>query len=199
MRYHTLFISNFTDAVGNKMNMKKIVLFLFLALLSAGAQAQQICRVAIIATTPDSDFVVNNDGTVTHTKTKLMWKRCGEGQTFDSVNNDCTGTATTRTWDNALQIPQTLNSSGGFAGYSDWRIPNIKELSSIVELKCVTPALNTTLFPGVSSASVWSSTINSGGTSKLVSLSSDTGTFDGNDADILRTSSYGVRLVRTAD
>ena len=73
--------------------------------------------------TPDSRYTVNNDGTVTDNETGLMWMQCSEGLAWElsgGVGN-CTGTATTHTWDAA----SALANGKEFAGYSDWRPPGI--------------------------------------------------------------------------
>ncbi|MBA5248768.1 MAG: DUF1566 domain-containing protein, partial [Gammaproteobacteria bacterium] len=69
-------------------------------------------------------YVDNGDGTVTDKTTGLMWKKCSEGQN----GNNCTGTAKTYKWQAALDHAKTVN----FAGHSDWRLPTIKELHSLV-------------------------------------------------------------------
>jgi len=91
--------------------------------------------------TPTSDFTDNGNGTVTHTKTGLMWKRCAEGQTWDG--STCTGNGTGMNWSDAL----TTAEGATFAGHSDWRLPNVKELYSIVETCGGGPAINQTVFP----------------------------------------------------
>ncbi len=100
----------------------------------------------LVETTPTADFDISaTDGTVIHTKTGLMWKRCAEGQTWDGTT--CTGSASNFNWQNALAA--AANST--FAGYSDWRLPNIKELQSIVESCGYSPAINRTIFPAIPS------------------------------------------------
>lgn len=41
----------------------------------------------------------------------------------------------------------------------DWRIPNIKELSTIIERACTSPARNTDIFPVTVASVMWSSTL----------------------------------------
>ncbi len=111
--------------------------------------AEQTCQTDYPQTTPSSQFEVHGDGTVTDKKTKLIWKRCVQGL---SGNNCSEGTAINVNWEQALQ--EADNNS-------DWRLPNIKELQSIVEKQCANPALNTQIFPGDSTGSnVWSSSPN---------------------------------------
>ena len=99
--------------------------------------------------TPTSDFTDNGDGTVTHQKTGLTWMRCSLGQTWTGTT--CSGTAQTYTYATAKK--QTAN----FAGYSDWRLPNIAELQTIVERDNYYPAINTELFPNTPDDAFWSS------------------------------------------
>ena len=110
-----------------------------------------------VPTTPTSDFVDNQDGTVTHKITGLTWMRCAMGRTWTGTT--CSGTAQAYGYDNAIQ--QTAN----FAGYSDWRLPNIAELQTIVERDSVTSAINAELFPNTPYFnSFWSSSPNVGRT-----------------------------------
>ena len=136
-------------------------LWLTLLAMSYAVQAQTCKPESIPASTPNSQLQDNGDGTITDTKTGLIWKRCLEGQS----GSDCaSGSAEAFTWQQALQRAQTVNSGGGFAGFSDWRVPTIKELSSLVEYQCWEPAINLTRFPHASSDGVWSSSAVAGNT-----------------------------------
>jgi len=110
-----------------------------LALMLPSVGQAQICRDDILASTPDSRFLINSDGTVHDTATDLIWKRCAEGQT----DAGCAGDPTHYTWQQALQ----LAAQARFADYSDWRLPDINELQSIVEQRCFDPAINLRIFP----------------------------------------------------
>ena len=147
-------------------------LWLTLLAMSYAVQAQTCKPESIPASTPNSQLQDNGDGTITDTKTGLIWKRCLEGQS----GSDCaSGSAEAFTWQQALQRAQTVNSSGGFAGFSDWRLPTIKELSSLVEHQCVGPAINLTRFPHASSDGLWSSSAVAGSASKAWSVGFDDG------------------------
>ena len=119
-------------------------LWLTLLAMSYAVQAQTCQPESIPASTPNSQLQDNGDGTITDRKTGLIWKQCLEGQS----GSDCASSGVEIfSWQQALQRAQTVNSSGGFAGFSDWRLPTIKELSSLVEHQCVGPAINLTRFP----------------------------------------------------
>lgn len=118
-------------------------------LTGAAAQAAQTCNTHIPETNPSSIYEVHGNGTVTDTRTGLMWKQCLEGQT----GADCSGSSPTSIrWAEALEHAE----SHSFAGYSDWRLPNSKELESLVEHRCVQPAINEGVFPNAPSSPVWS-------------------------------------------
>lgn len=63
-------------------------------------------------------FVDNVNGTITDKSTGLMWTQADSGTGMD--------------WKQALAWAQTKNISN-YLGYSDWRLPNVKELQSIVD------------------------------------------------------------------
>lgn len=138
-------------------NLKRSLGSLLLCgLLPATSFAQQ-CNPAALITTPTSRFIDNGDGVVTDTKTNLMWQKCSYGQS----GNDCsTGATIPLPWKESLQYVESLNNSSGFAGHVDWRLPNAKELSSLLERSCFIPAINLAVFPNVDSSngSFWSST-----------------------------------------
>ena len=127
------------------------------ALLVAGFQARAVTlctagnpnTTSVAETTPTSAFVNNNDGTLTHSLTGLMWKRCAQGLSGASC---ATGAATPMTWSAALAAAVADTT----AGHSDWRLPNKKELESIVEFCGYSPAINQTLFPATPAWVFWS-------------------------------------------
>lgn len=64
-------------------------------------------------------------------KGNLFWMRCSLGQAWSGAT--CTGKATKHVWDDAKVLPGLMNSQGGFAGVSDWRLPTILELYTLVD------------------------------------------------------------------
>ncbi|MCK5663687.1 MAG: DUF1566 domain-containing protein, partial [Thiotrichaceae bacterium] len=84
------------------------------------------CNSSISQSTPDTQLIDNSDGTVTDNATSLMWKQCLEGASGNGACNE--ESPSLLSWTEALNLAGT-----SFATYTDWRLPNIKELSSIVE------------------------------------------------------------------
>lgn len=93
------------------MNIRTVLIGLAMSLgmaTAAGAQTR---------------FTISANGTeVTDSQTSLTWRRCVEGMTLSGAA--CTGS------------PLTLTHSGAFARaktQEGWRLPNVKELASIVD------------------------------------------------------------------
>jgi len=98
-------------------------------------------------TKPNQNYRDNNDGTITDIKTGLMWQKCSLGLTGEASDFTCTtGAVQSFTWLSALE---SANSDINY-GYSDWRLPNVNELASLIETACFTPAINESMFPATS-------------------------------------------------
>jgi len=125
-----------------------------LALLFWAGHAQAVpCQNNIPASNPDAVYIDHGDGTVTDTRTDLMWKQCAEGL---SGTNCQIGSAQNFTWADALARAKAST----FANYADWRLPNVKELSSLVEECRWAPSINTNRFPNTPSEPFWSGSPN---------------------------------------
>jgi hypothetical protein len=95
-----------------------------------------------------SRFTDNGDGTVTDNCTGLMWQK----RTAD-VNSDGQSTgADSIPWCNAMIFCSNL----GLGGHNDWRLPNVRELESIVDYGRSGPAIDPVF--SATSGRYWSST-----------------------------------------
>ena len=126
-------------------------------------------------------FKENNDNTVTDLGSGLTWQQQGASQ------NQVLPQA------NAVSYCNDLN----LANHNDWRLPNVKELASIVNYQITTPALYTDLFEkdilsNLLPSNYWTTTVDAN---------------DSNDAWVIHTHSgkasithkiypYGTRCVR---
>lgn len=126
--------------------------------LSLSHSALAACNANILKTKPDTIYTDNGDGTVTDTETGLMWDKCTWGL---SGSNCSSGTASPSTWVAALAAAQTANAAD-YLGYSDWRLPNVAELRSLVETACYNPSINEALFPGTQGSAYWSASAYAG-------------------------------------
>jgi hypothetical protein len=108
---------------------------------------------------PNPRFTDNGDGTVTDNLTGLIWLKnanCWEAGTWYDALNHC----------NDLADGECGLEDGSVAG--DWRLPNVKELQSLIYYAVYNPALSDTAgtskwtegdaFTGVLSNYYWSST-----------------------------------------
>ncbi len=172
--------------------MKNHLLCLLL-MASATPVSAQTCNTAIQPTTPINRFLTSPSTGVTIDKqTGLMWMRCTLGQTWNGAS--CQGGAALYTWQQALAAAE----SSEFAGFTDWRLPNVKELVSIIEQACYEPQINTAIFSQPPHSyygwlSSWSSTSFSFDANKALRVYS----YDGTIIDRRKTEGDSVRLVRS--
>ncbi len=97
----------------------------------------------------ENDFENHGDGTVTDHATGLVWQAANGMQGADDYQFN---------WEEALSYCDDLS----LGGHDDWRLPDVKELQSIVDYTRADPALDTDVFsfeqtPGTG-AYFWSST-----------------------------------------
>ncbi len=97
---------------------------------------------AIISTIIYADFTKNN-GVVTDSRTTLQWQ---------DDYSDNAGSIKQTTWTAAIDYCEALSLDG-----EGWRLPNKKELLSIVDYNHYTPSINT-VFTNTSSSYYWSAT-----------------------------------------
>ena len=91
------------------------------------------------ASLPSSDYVDNADGTVTDQATGLVWEKAGSADAM--------------AWEQALAWCGKATSGG----YSDWRLPNKRELEALVDDSRYAPAIDPT-FTEASGYGYWSGT-----------------------------------------
>jgi len=99
-------------------------------------------------------FTDNGDGTITDHTTGLMWEKKDDAGGIHDWENTYTWSTGTNDLDGTIATVflATLNAGGGFAGHTDWRIPNRFELESLLNLSTVSPpaysVFNTGCTPG---------------------------------------------------
>ncbi len=132
--------------------------YLFLLLLaSTPVLAEQTCDTHTYPmSTPTERFTDNGDGTLTDNESGLMWMRCSLGQSWTGTS--CSGSPSSYTWQAAQETARELNQHGGYATYTDWRMPHIPELAMIVERQCANPRINLVLFPATPASYFWTAT-----------------------------------------
>lgn len=118
----------------------------------------------------ESRFVGNGDGTISDTKTGLIW----QAEHTKPVP-----------WDEAMEYAKNLK----FAGQEDWRLPTIEELLTLVDSTHRNPA---TEFPGAIPYGFWSSSSYAADTSYAAYVSF----YSGSVLHVSKTNNCHFRCVR---
>jgi len=126
--------------------------------------------------------VLANGQEVSDAQTGLTWRRCAEGMVFNG--STCTGSAT------SFRHEAALAHARDQAG---WRMPNVKELHTLVDKSRISPSIDINAFPATPRAVFWASTpYSASGMSWYVD-------FRGGYVDKqVRALMFAVRLVRTS-
>ena len=135
--------------------IKPILLAVTLLCASSSILAQQCKLESIPSSNKEGQYLDNNDGTVTDIVNGLVWAKCTLGQTV-STTGDCEGSPSNEysTWQLALNAAENNADING----EQFRLPNLKELSSLVERSCIAPAIDLKVFPSTPSAVYWTNT-----------------------------------------
>ncbi len=97
-------------------------------------------------------FQIINDGQeLLDTRTRLIWRRCPEGMIWQT--DQCQGEATYWMWYEVLPLAAQVAKVTG----KPWRVPNVKELNSIIDFTQTDMAIDLTIFPATPNAQFWTS------------------------------------------
>ena len=154
-----------------------------------GQSGGKLCYVLYVHGNSDygvNDFTDNGSGTITDNATGLMWSQDDSGSGLN--------------WEEALAYIEAQNDAN-YLGYSDWRLPNVKELQSIVDYgrspdttdsAAIDPLLNVTTITNegdqIDYPAYWSSTthanMRSGGNAAYVNFGRSIGYMNGRWMDV---------------
>ena len=173
--------------------MYKLVITTLLLTVSSTNYAD--CNKSLTRTAPDNRYeLLNNNTEVKDKETGLIWQRCSLGQTWSGTS--CTGKTTEYEWKAALQAAKKMGSG--------WRMPNVTELSSLLELACYFPAINKDFFPDTIHGMFWSSSPNAYRSNHVWCVSFYNGGVISNESEYSNQTGYQeggfcryVRLVRS--
>lgn len=119
----------------------------------------------------------------------LVWMRCAIGQEWHPATRRCSGQTKALSWSDAVKAAASFNAAGG----SDWRLPEVEELASLIDDSRAAPAIRAELFPDTPLERFWSATPVAGfaGYGWTVNFADGSTGFD------IRLFANRVRLVRT--
>jgi c(7)-type cytochrome triheme protein len=174
--------------------MKALIgcLFAVIAVMVAAPVLAQICEPGVAPTVPTTRFTTHPDGTVTDSSTGLTWMRCPQGQNWDGATcSEGRAWYMMNSWDDAMRGLARKPVRHG--GHEDWRLPELEELRTLVDLTCSDPATNIEVFPNTGSWNFWTSTPSDWNDAYAWRIDFANGR---ENADLKLTSSYHIRLVR---
>ena len=89
------------------------------------------------------NYTDNSNGTITDDRTGLVWEKLSIGSSIHDATQ-------LYTWDDAFSKIAALNGSE-FAGYTDWRLPSVSELQTLIDYGRANPAIASAFNAGCTS------------------------------------------------
>lgn len=111
--------------------------------ISAGGNKKFHVRAVRDAVPPPiipNHYTDNSNGTITDNLTNLVWQKIPS--------------TTAQTWEQAIAMAENLS----LAGFTDWHLPNIKELQSLNDEGVIAPSISSPYFQNLGVKKYWSST-----------------------------------------
>ena len=127
----------------------------------------------------------SDEPVVADNATGLVWQGCPAGKS----ESDCTGSNETYNWHDSLSYCEGLD----WGGHEDWRLPDTKELASIVDDRHNRPSIDSAAFPGTQNTYFWSSSTFTGALSYTWHVEFTFGDVRNNTH---KSSAFAVRCVR---
>lgn len=97
-------------------------------------------RDVVSPSTIPNHYTDNNNGTITDNLTNLVWEKIPS--------------TIAQTWEQAITMADNLS----LGGFTDWRLPNIKELQSLNDETVIAPSVTSPYFQNLGVKKYWSST-----------------------------------------
>lgn len=121
-------------------------------LLNPYLQGLFILMASTWLTSQATPYQLSSDGQeVTDLRTGLIWQRCPVGMHWDE--NTCLGNTQYFMWFEALPAAHTQAVASGKV----WRVPNVKELATIIDRTRINQAIDPQAFPNTPNDRFWSS------------------------------------------
>ena len=111
--------------------------------ISAGGNKKfhvRAVRDVVSPSTIPNHYTDNNNGTITDNLTNLVWEKIPS--------------TIVQTWEQAITMAENLS----LGGFTDWRLPNIKELQSLNDETVIAPSVTSPYFQNLGVKKYWSST-----------------------------------------
>ena len=136
----------------------------------------------------------NNGAEIRDQLTGLIWKRCSEDQAWNG--STCVTIGNQNSYLSSITHQQAFTIAAGSNG---WRLPNVKELYSLVDLSRNGPAMDPSAFPNALLGAYWTSTpvlATWDGSSQAIAVSFSDGSLSSYSRNSGSWGNDHVRLVR---